>query len=285
VSRPPISLILAVGAEPSRLRPTLDSLCGQSMSAETVAVVTTDQRSRARVFAPEIDIVVDLAAADWTPGRAINAGAAVATAPIHSTIAAGYALPRPDWLERVLAHHRREEVAGASGARWDRDGGLLLDSRDVHAVDWTESWGFSTAACGWRATAWERRRFPEEIAGAADRIWGWEILRAGAVLVVDPFLQLDGPPLHPPRAWSIFRRTAEDWAGLVSADAPLTAPSFSEALGGWWNEVDARSATPAALQRLNYFRLARALGRWAGGRRAARGPRASRRAPGGWRSG
>lgn len=257
------------------MRPTLDSLRGQSVRAEIVAVVAPDQRRAARAVAPEIDRLVDVAAALSTRGRALNAGCAAASAPIHATVAPGRALPRADWLERVLAHHRREDVAGASGARRDRDQRLLLEPQDVHVADWSESWGFSIAAGGWRATAWQRCAFPDTVAGAEDRIWAWNVLQEGAVLVVDPFLQLDGPPIHPPRAWSIFRRTADDWASLVSAGAPVNAPSLREAMGEWWNEVNANSATPGGLQRLNYFRLARALGRWVGGRRATRDSRPS----------
>jgi hypothetical protein len=230
----------------------------------------TDRREMARRVAPEVDVIADVARTRWSPGRALNAGCAVATKPIHATVAPGRELPRHDWLERLLAHHRRDDVAGASGARRDREQRLLFEPQDLRAGDWSEGLSFSTAAGGWRATAWAQCHFPETVAGAEDRIWAWEVLRYGGVLVVDPFLQLEGPPLHPPRAWSIFRRTAADWSGLVSSGAPVHAPSLHEALGMWWNEVDARSASPAALQRLNYFRLARALGRWVGGRRSVR---------------
>jgi hypothetical protein len=270
VTPPVVSLILPVGAEVRHLRPTLDSLRGQSVTAETVAVVTTDQRETARRVAPEIDVIADVAGMRWTHGRALNAGSAAATAPIHATVAPGRELPRNDWLERLLAHHRRDEVAGASGARRDREQRLLFEPQDLRAADWTERLSFSTAAGGWRATAWAQCRFPESVAGAEDRIWAWEVLRHGGVLVVDPFLQLEGPPDHPPHAWSIFRHTAADWSGLVTSGAPVNAPTLHEALGTWWNEVDASSATPATLQRLNYFRLARALGRWVGGRRSVR---------------
>jgi hypothetical protein len=276
---PIVSLLLPVGADPHRLRPTLDSLCGQSVRAETVVVVTPDQREVARAVAPEIETLVDIPAAHWTAGRALNAACAAATAPIHATVAPGRELPRTDWLERVLAHHRREDVVGASGARRDREQRLLFHARDVRAGDWDASWGFSTTAGAWRATAWAQCRFPETADAAEDWIWAWEILRDGGVLVVDPFLQLDGPPLHPPHAWSIFRRTADEWAALVSAGTPVTAPSFREAVGAWWTEVDGGSATPAALQRLNYYRLARALGRWLGGERARRDHTMMRRQP------
>jgi hypothetical protein len=268
VSARAVSLILPVGAETRALRPALDSARAQSVAAEIVAVVTSEQRKTARRIGPEIDVLVDIAAADWTPGRALNAGCSVATAPIHATVAPGRELPRADWVERLLNHLRRDNVAAASGARRDRAQRLLLEPQDVRAGEWSETFSFSTSAGGWRATAWAGCRFPETVAGAEDRIWAWEILRTGAVLVVDPFLQLEGEPIHPPRAWAIFRRTADDWEGLVSAGAPVAAPSFGEAVRAWWNEVDDGSATPAALQRLNYFHLARALGRWAGGRRA-----------------
>jgi rhamnosyltransferase len=272
-SSPAISMILTCRREPQRLRRTIASVLEQGVTVEIVGVVAPQDRDATRAVAPEIDVLVDLDTAHWTPGRALNAGAAAATAPIHATVRTGRELPSADWLERILAHHRRPEVAGASGARFAPEGGLLLEARDVREADWTPTWAFSTAAAGWRATAWASRPFHAAAPAAEDLIWAWEVLRSGHVLVVDPFLQLEGPPDEPPRASSILRRTADDWASLIGAGTPVIAPSVPQALAGWWAEIDSASATPPALQRLNYFRLARALGRWLGGRRARRGLR------------
>jgi hypothetical protein len=271
VSLPDISLILPAGARPERLRSTVDSLRGQSVAPEVIAVVASHQLDAARRISSRIDVVVDVDV--WTPARALNAGCAAASAEIHATIEPGRELPRSDWLERIVAHHRRDEVVGASGARRDRARQLLFEPRDLRAADWSDALSFSMRAGGWRAATWSTHRFPETVTGGEDRIWAWEVLRDGGVLVVDPFLQLDGPPLDRPSTWSIFRRTADDWTGLVSAGTPVKAPSLRETLSAWWSEVDAGSATPRALQRLNYYRWARALGRWVGGRRGrSRGP-------------
>jgi hypothetical protein len=266
-----VSLILPVGAGVEHLRVTLESLRGQSVTAETIAVVTTDQREATRRAAPELDAIVDLDASRWTLGRALNSGSATATSPVHATIAMGRRLPRADWLERLRAHFDRPDVMAASGAKRDRQLNLLFEPLELRVNDWSETLSFSTAAGGWRASALARCPFPETAPGAEDRIWAWEALRGGGVLVVDPFLQLQGPPLRSPTAWSIFERTAADWAGLVSFGTPVTAPTtLRDALAEWWTDIEEESATPALVQRLNYFRLARALGRWAGGRRARR---------------
>jgi hypothetical protein len=270
VSRPAISVILASTADAERFRPTVDSVLQQSLDAEIIGVVPFETRDALRDLLPEIAIAVGVRAADWTRGRALNAGAGAASAPIHATVDVGRALPRVDWLERVIAHHRRPEVVGASGARYDQERRPLVEARDVRAADWTPEWCFSASAAGWRATAWASCPFPAGTTAAEDRIWAWWVLRDGSRLVVDPFLQLEGRPDNRPTARSIMRATAADWHGLVSAGTPVSAPSLRDALASWWNEVDSGSATPAALQRLNYYRLSRALGRWAGGRRALR---------------
>jgi hypothetical protein len=263
VSSAAISVILLPAEDQRPLSPTLESIRAQTVAAELIAVVP----SGARLAPAAVDAVVEVPPLEWTTGRALNAGAAAAHAPVHATVAAGRELPRADWLERVLHHHRRPEVAGVSGARVGPDRGVLLQPRDVRAVEWSPTWGFSAAAGGWRAAAWTRCPFPET--APADRIWGWRVVRDGAILVVDPFLNLEGPPPYPIDARSIFRRTADEWAGLLAAGAPVTAPSLREAIGAWWRHVDTGVAAPPPLQRLNYFRLARELGRWAGGRRAA----------------
>jgi hypothetical protein len=263
VSSAAISVILLLPEDQRRLSPTLDSIRGQTVAAEVVLVCPSDRRAATA----KVDRLVDVLAREWTVGRALNAGAAVAGAPVHATVVTGRELPRADWLERVLAHHQRPEVAGASGARFDPDRRVLLEPRDVRAPEWSPNWGFSAAAGGWRAATWARSPFPET--APEDRIWGWRVVRDGAVLVVDPFLQLEGPPPYPVGARSIFRRTADEWAGLLAAGAPIAAPSLREALAAWWRHAESSVAAPLALQRLNYFRLARELGRWAGGRRAA----------------
>jgi glycosyl transferase family 2 len=278
VSSPTISVILVIRDAPERLWPTLRSIRAQSVAAEVIVVVASDQRHAAHAVAREVDTFVELRGTDWTPGRALNTGADACHSPVHATVLAGRELPRADWLERVLAHHHRTDVAGVSGARFDRERRILLEPRDVRATDWGPSWGFSTVAAGWRASSWVRWPFPEAVPAAEDRIWAWSVVRSGAVLVVDPFLQLEGPPAFRPRAWSIFRRTADEWASLLSAGTPVTAPSLGQAVDAWWRYVDSGVAAPAALQRLNYFRLARELGRWAGGRRAGRASRGPERA-------
>jgi hypothetical protein len=263
VSSATVSVLLLLPEEPQRLSATLRSIRAQTVAAEVVLVCPSDERPTTA----EVDRLVDVPAREWTFGRALNAGATVARAPVHATVVAGRELPRADWLERVLAHHERPDVAGASGARFDRDRRVLLEPRDVRAPEWSPTWGFSAAAAGWRASTWARHPFPDT--APADQIWGWDVLRNGLVLVVDPFLQLEGSPPYAVNGWSIFRRTAEEWSGLLAAGAPVIAPSFREALEAWWRHVDTGVAAPAALQRVNYFRLARELGRWAGGRRAA----------------
>jgi hypothetical protein len=157
-------------------------------------------------------------------------------------------------------------VVAACGARIDADGTGLLRTRTLVAPEWEPRWGFSTSAAGWKADVWARQPFEDDVPAAADRIWAWRILRRGGVIVVDPFLALSGPPLRRPTALSIFQRSAADWRSFVIAGVPVPAPSLREALASWWDEVDVNSVTPAALQRLNYYRLARALGSWAGGR-------------------
>jgi hypothetical protein len=263
VSTASISVILLFEQEEQRLADTLRSIRAQTVAAEVVLVRPSD-RSLPVV---EVDRHVEVPPLECTFGRALNAGAAVAGAPVHATVVTGCDLPRADWLERVLAHHRRPDVAAASGARFDPDRNVLLQPRDVRAADWGASWGFSAVAGGWRASAWARWPFPET--PPEDRIWSWRVVSEGAILVVDPFLQLEGPPPYRVDARSIFSRAAEEWAGLLAAGAPVTAPSLSDALRAWWRHADRDVAAPIALQRLNYFRLARELGRWAGGRRAA----------------
>lgn len=274
MTAPPISVILAEPQYPQRLGLSLRSVRRQTIEAEIVCVVPPEQRAAVLEHTSGLDVLVEVETSRWTPGRALNAGAAAATAPVHATVMAGHELPRDDWSVRLLAHLRRFDVDAACGSVVDADRTPLRRPRTIGAPDWEPLWGFCMAAAGWKAEVWANQPFDDEVPAATDRIWARQILRRGGLIVLDPFLALRGPPLRSPTAWSIFRGSAAEWRSLVSAGAPVSAPTLSEALESWWREVDAGSATPAALQRLNYFRLARALGRWVGGR-AARAGRAA----------
>jgi hypothetical protein len=267
---PPISVILAEPRYPQRLGLSLQSVRRQTIQAEVIGVVPSDQRA---VLEDTLgmDALVEVEASRWTPGGALNAGAAAATAPVHATVIAGHELPRDDWSVRLLAHLQRSDVDAACGLAVDADRTPLRRPRTIAAADWQPCWGFSTCAAGWKSEVWSRQPFDQEVPAATDPIWARQILCRGGLIVLDPFLALVGPPLRPPTAWSIFQRSAAEWRSLLSAGAPVTAPTLAEALESWWGDVNPGSATPTALQRLNYFRLARALGRWVGGRAARAG--------------
>jgi hypothetical protein len=89
--------------------------------------------------------------------------------------------------------------------------------------------------------------------------------------VVDPFLA----PREPGRrshTLGIFRRSAMEWRALILAGTPVEAPTLAQTLRSWRRDVHPSSPTPAIMQRMNYFRMARLAGRWVGGR-LARPPR------------
>lgn len=68
------------------------------------------------------------------------------------------ALPRRDWLARLLRIMEDERVGAAGGRMFDADGRVLQHpvSLDGVALDAWPLWSRSNHASGWRAEAWRR---------------------------------------------------------------------------------------------------------------------------------
>jgi Glycosyl transferase family 2 len=266
-------MIVPIEAEPDDLAATVASIRAQTVPVRLVAVSIRERRV-VQAMATHADELIDLPRSRWTSGRALNLAASMADTPLLATVRAGLVLPRPDWVERVVAHLERPGVAGVAGAALDALGNPLLDPRTLRAEDWSPDCGFSTNAAAWRADVWSRHPFPENVPAAEGPIWARGVLQANGVLVLDPFLAAGHAPGWRPSARAILRQAADERASLVAAGAPVDAPSLPGALRLWWRRVDPDSGVPPILQRLNYYTLARELGHWAGGRRARRDRRA-----------
>lgn len=280
VSNPPrVSVIVRAKDKVDTIASTFASIREQTVPAEIVVVDSGSTDGTLGVARELADVVVEIPAAEYSAGRALNVGARASRAPIHAAVSAHTVLPLTDWLERGLAHHELPDVAGACGIGVDPDGRPLLEPRLQAAGDgdssWLRtrwglgSWGFSNTASMWRASAWEEHAFDEHVTFIDDKQWAQRVLAAGWRLALDPRLVVVSLHRRKEGVRALLRRTYGEACELVLW-TPMPPLRPGDALSAWWREIDRNEVTPPLFQRLNYFRAAEIAGVYAGSRRARR---------------
>jgi rhamnosyltransferase len=210
---------------------------------------------------------IEIPAASFTFGGALNTGCEVASAPLIVALSA-HAFPHDDgWAERMVAAFADERVACACGDPLQPDGRPLADPvlQDAEHARRHPFWGYSNAAGGFRAELWRQRPWRADMPGTEDKEWAWKWLQEGWLVRIDPELLVDHDHSHDP--WrSTYERSRREWVGyamyLDLEPFPLRA-----ALRRWWSDRDGHAN--AARARLSPWRAARIAGEWAGRRRGA----------------
>ena len=209
--------------------------------------------------------VIEIAAADFTFGYALNVGCEASTREIVVALSAHAFPPDDRWLERMVAWFDDPEVACACGDEAGPDGTPLAAPlvQDRALAQRFPHWGFTNAAGGFRRELWERHPFRADMPGTEDKEWAWHWLKAGHTCVVDPALLVDHGFHDDDGVALIFRRARREWAGfamyLDTGPWPLR-----EALAVWWFDQERYRAPFRA--RLDPERIARLTGRYLGSR-------------------
>ncbi len=265
-------MIVRVRDEAPALRRCLELVRAQSVAAELIVVDNASGDGSASVAAAAGARVVSISRSEFSFGRALNRGAAVAGGPVLVALSAHAFVRDPHWLERLLAWFQDPTVACACGERFRPDGTVLLGPARIGRaeVERLPDWGFSNAAGGFRADLWRRRGFREDLPACEDKEWGrWVAREAGGITVLDPALVVDHDHTHDP-VGEIYRRARREAAGYRGFLDPEQVPgpaSPAELLSGWWS--DTRFYTSSWRARLSHRRAAALLGAYAGRRGGA----------------
>jgi rhamnosyltransferase len=222
---------------------------------------------------------IEIPAASFTFGGALNTGCEAAAAPIIVALSAHAFPPDEHWAEKMVAAFDDERVAAAWGDHLGPDGEPLHEAvlQDEEHARRHPFWGYSNPAGGFRAALWRERPWRADMPACEDKEWAWHWLQRGWLVRIDPALAVEHDHSHDPLK-DVFDRSRREFAGysMYLDLPPLTLP---KALKRWWADRDGHSS--AARARLSPWRAAKIAGEWAALRRttSARtgGPSASPR--------
>jgi rhamnosyltransferase len=258
------SVVIRARDEAASIGAVLDRLAAQTAGHETI-VVDSGSRDGTPAIARERGArVLHLPPERFTYGRALNAGAAQASAPVVVALSAHAFPPDATWLERMAAHFDDPSVACAYGEVRDAGHDPLPGpvAQDAAALERAPHWGYSNSAGAFRAALWRERPFREDMPGTEDREWSLWALRRGFVCVLDPALAVEHDHSRDSLRES-FRRYEREARGFAMF---LDLPPYRarDAVAEWWTDQGWHRSRSRA--RLDPRRMARLAGRWWGRR-------------------
>ena len=246
---------------------TFEAIRGQTIEAEIV-VVDSGSRDRTLEIAEHWgDRIVELSAAEFSYGRALNRGAQAASGKVHFALSAHCVPLRRDWIERSLEHYENAAVGATNGAGPVPGHGWLgrdPDAGDVFLQDYGHArahpyWGFSNHASSWRATVWAEHRFDERLPAAEDKEWALRVTAAGWLIAYDPALAVD--QAHAWRSAPAFYQRRRKEARAIASFADVAPYRLRDLRRDWWRDVPDDRHTALFHRFVNYRRLAGLLGR------------------------
>jgi len=235
MSAPAASVIVRTKNKEVEIERALTGLRSQTVPVEIIVVDSGSTDGTVEVAKRYCDRLIEIPAAEFTYGHALNLGAAAASAPIHFALSSHCWPGRADWVERSLAHYEREDVAGTAGygrvdATEPSDGVIYQDLALLEAHPFQ---GLSSHAGSWRASLWERFPYHEGLESAEDREWSWRVLKEGYVIAMDPQLGVGTPhrTAYGLRHW--YRISRRD-VRAIATFMPIGPYTRADVVRDWW---------------------------------------------------
>ncbi len=259
-------MVIRARDEAGAIGGVLDRLAAQTLVPEVIVV---DSGSRDGTLAevrrrPAVRLL-ELAPGDFTFGRALNLGAAAASAPVIVALSAHALPPDEGWVARMAAWFEDPRVACAFGEAVGPGfrplpGPFRQDAAHARAHPY---WGYGNGSGGFRAALWREAPFREDMPGAEDREWAIRVLAEhDAVCVLDPSLAVHHDHSRDPLR-ACFERYSREARGFGMF---LDVPPYPvrDALREWWSDQGGHRSRARA--RLDPRRMARLAGKWHGRR-------------------
>lgn len=269
MTRPDVTVVIRAKDEAASIGRVLALLAKQTVPARIVVVDSGSRDDTVAIARAAGAVLLEIPAAAFTYGRALNLGCAAADTPFLVALSAHAFPPDEGWLARMLAPFAGPRTAATVGVdRGPR--GEPLDGpvvQDAALAERFPQFGYSNAAGAFRTELWRVRGFREDMPFTEDREWALHWLREGWTVTVDPALAVEHDHSKDPVAQT-FRRARDEWRGF-GMFLDVEAQPARRALETWWR--DQETYRNRARARLSHRRAARLAGGWWGRRLAARG--------------
>lgn len=259
------AVVIRARDEAASIGRVLDRLATQTHAYEVLLVDSGSVDGTADIARSRGVRVLEIPAATFTFGGALNTGTEAVQADVVVSLSA-HAVPRSDdWLERVVAWFEDPEVACVFGDEHDARGGELRAPvrQDLALLLARPEWGYSNGAGAFRRALWEQTPFRTDLPGTEDRAWSRWALEQGHVCVIDPALAVEHDHAHDSLR-ACFVRYEREARGFAAAFPELGPYTSRDAAREWW--ADRGWYRSAARARLDPRRLARLAGKWKGRR-------------------
>ena len=228
-----VSVVVRAKNEAADIGRTLGLVRSQTVESQLIVVDSGSTDGTVQIARDHGAEVIQIQAAEFTFGGALNLGTDATTAPVVVALSA-HAFPADErWLERMLEPFEDERTACASGARFGPDGspidGLLVQDRAL--AERHPHWGYSNAAGAFRRELWRQYPFRPEMPGTEDKEWAWHWLHNGYTAAFGPGLSVDHDHTKDPLR-ETWVRTTREWRGY-GMYLPLRPYPVGEALRDW----------------------------------------------------
>jgi rhamnosyltransferase len=228
---PRVSIIIRTKNEERWITLCLQAVNRQTYRSFEIILVDNNSTDRTVELAKLFDVKVVMIDV-FKPGKAINDGIRASTGEILVFLS-GHCVPVSDtWLESLVKDVNDRSVAGVYGRQQPLSFSSDFDKRDLlnvfgldKKIQIKDSF-FHNANSAVRREFWERFPFNEEVTNIEDRVWGYEVIKAGYKIVYEPDASVYHwhgihQDLNPARARNIVR-ILENLQNFSSKDAILS---------------------------------------------------------------
>jgi rhamnosyltransferase len=265
-SVPLASVIIRTKDSARTLGRVLSSVRAQTVASEIIVVDSGSTDGTLEIARAQADRVLELDAASFSFGRALNIGAAAARAPIHFALSSHSFPPDDRWVERSLSMYHRPDVAGTSGSPvcpGSHEPLTMTFYQTLSDAIQHPTWGFSNTGSSWRAGVWTEHRFDEHLPACEDKEWGFRVLRAGWTIAVNSTLSVSATHRRRQGIRHLYTRTRREYTTLESF-AAMPRFTTSDLLHEWYADMPPDAPYRGWRRRLSYFRLTELLGKYQG---------------------
>lgn len=265
---PRASVIVRTRDSERTLEHVLSGVRAQTVPCEVVVVDSGSHDRTLAIARRWADVILELPAERFSYGRALNVGAAAASAPFHFALSSHSCPPDAYWIERSLSHYGHCEVAATNGAlsppgsREPLTATFHQTLADALTRPW---WGFSNTGSSWRARVWAAFPFDETLPACEDKEWGLRVLAAGWTIAFDPKLCTTTSHREQHGLGHLYRRTRREFEAIGSF-AALPRVTARDFFAEWLLDISARGHYRRWRRRMSPLRLADLVGKYHGWR-------------------